>query len=211
MKKKDWVPKTKLGKLVASGEIKSMEEALATNLPLLEPEIVDILLPDLKRVILERRITVRVTDSGRRRSYRVTVAVGNENGYVGVGTGKAKEYRVALDKATRNAKINIIRVRRGCGSWECGCGLPHSVPFTVEGKSGSVRVVLKPAPRGVGLVAADAIKPVLQLAGIKDVWSKGYGNTRSTVNFALATVDALRKTYSTRLREEDLMKVGVDW
>jgi small subunit ribosomal protein S5 len=209
--KKDWVPRTKLGKLVASGQITSMEEALASNLPLLEPEIVDTLLPNLKRVILERRITIRVTDSGRRRSYRVAVVVGNENGYVGFGIGKAKEYRIALDTATRNAKVNIIRVRRGCGSWECGCGLPHSVPFTVEGKAGSVRVVLKPAPRGVGLVAADAIKPVLELAGIKDVWSKGYGNTRSTINFAQATINALKQTYSTRLREEDLTKVGVDW
>lgn len=209
--KKDWIPRTKLGKLVASGQIKSMEEALATNLPLLEPEIVDTLLPNLKRVILERRITIRVTDSGRRRSYRVAVVVGNENGYVGFGIGKAKEYRTALDTATKNAKVNIIRVRRGCGSWECGCGLPHSVPFTVEGKAGSVRVVLKPAPRGVGLVAADAIKPVLELAGIKDVWSKGYGNTRSTINFAQATINALKQTCSTKLREEDLTKVGVDW
>ena len=209
--KEDWIPRTKLGKLVASGQIQSMEEALATNLPLLEPEIVDALLPGLKRVILDRAVTIRVTDSGRRRAYRVAVVVGNENGYVGFGIGKAKEYRTALDKATREAKLNIIRVRRGCGSWECGCGLPHSVPFKVEGKAGSVRVVLKPAPRGVGLVAADAIKPVLQLAGIKDVWSKGFGNTRSTINFAQATINALKQTYSTRLRAEDLLKVGVDW
>ncbi len=209
--KEDWIPRTKLGRLVASGQIQSMEEALATNLPLLEPEIVDTLLPGLKRVILDRSITVRVTDSGRRRAYRVAVAVGNENGYVGFGIGKAREYRVALEKATREAKLNIIKVRRGCGSWECGCGLPHSVPFKVEGKAGSVRVVLKPAPRGVGLVAADAIKPVLQLAGIKDVWSKGYGNTRTTINFAQATLNALRQTYSTKLRPEDLAKVGVDW
>ena len=209
--KEDWIPRTKLGKLVASGQIQSMDEALATNLPLLEPEIVDTLLPGLKRVILDRAITIRVTDSGRRRAYRVAVVVGNENGYVGFGIGKAKEYRIALDKATRNAKVNIIKVRRGCGSWECGCGLPHSVPFKVEGKAGSVRVVLKPAPQGVGLVAADAIKPVLQLAGIKDVWSKGFGNTRSTINFAQATINALKQTYSTRLRPEDLLKVGVDW
>ena len=209
--KEDWIPKTRLGKLVASGEIKSMDEALATNLPLLEPEIVDKLLPGLKRVILERTVTIRVTDSGRRRAYRVAVVVGNENGFVGFGIGKAKEYRIALEKATKEAKLNIIKVRRGCGSWECGCGLPHSVPFKVEGKAGSVRVVLKPAPRGVGLVAADAIKPVLQLAGIKDVWSKGYGNTRSTINFAQATINALKQTYSTRLRPEDLAKVGVDW
>ncbi len=209
--KKEWKPKTKLGKLVASGQITSMEEALATNLPLLEPEIVDTLLPNLSWVILERRRTVRVTDSGRRSSWRVAVVVGNRNGYVGVGVGKAKEYRDALNKAIKEAKLSIIKVRRGCGSWECGCGLPHSVPFKVEGKAGSVRVVLKPAPRGVGLVAADSIKPVLELAGIRDVWSKGYGNTRSRINFALATYRALKQTTTTRLRPEDLAVVGVDW
>ncbi len=207
----DWVPKTKLGKMVASGQINSMEEALATNLPLLEPQIVDTLLPNLKRVILDTKVTVRVTDSGRRRAFQVAVVVGNENGYVGVGIGKASERRIALEKAINDAKLNIIRVRRGCGSWECGCNLSHSIPFQVEGKSGSVRVVLKPAPRGIGLAVADAIKPVLQLAGIKDVWGKGFGNTRTTINFALATIDALKKTYSTRLRKEDLLKVGVDW
>ena len=209
--KKDWTPKTKLGKLMASGEIKSMEEALATNLPLLEPEIVDTLLPGLRWVILERRRTVRVTDSGRRSSWRVAVVVGNGNGYVGLGVGKAKEYREALDKDIKEAKLSIIRVRRGCGSWECGCGLPHSVPFKVEGKAGSVRVVLKPAPRGVGLVAADSIKPVLELAGIKDVWSKGFGNTRSRISFALATYRALRHTTTTRLTPDALSIVGVDW
>ncbi len=208
---KDWVPKTKLGRLVASGEITTMEEALATNLPLLEPEIVDRLLPNLETVVLSRNVTVRVTDSGKRRSFQVAVVVGNGNGYVGVGLGKGKEYRAALNAAIADAKVNIIRVRRGCGSWECGCGLPHSVPFKVEGKSGSVRVILLPAPRGVGLAAADSIKPVLRLAGIKDVWEKAFGNTRSTYNFARAVVDALSKTTRTKMTPEVLQRVGVDW
>lgn len=209
--KGDWVPRTKLGRLVAAGEINSMEEALATNLPLFEPEIVDVLLPGLQVVVVKRWSTVRVTDSGKRRSINVAVVVGNKNGYVGFGIGKAKDVRTAREKAIKEAKLNIIRVRRGCGSWECGCGLPHSIPFQVEGKAGSVRVVLKPAPRGVGLVAADAIKPVLELAGVKDVWSKGYGNTRTTINFIQATINALKQTYSLRFRENDLTKVGVDW
>ncbi len=207
----DWVPKTRLGRLVANGDITTMEEALATNLPILEPEIVDRLLPNLRHVVLDSGITVRVTDSGRKRQIRVTVVVGNGDGYVGVGIGKGREYRLALQKAIKDAKLNIIRVRRGCGSWECGCGLPHSVPFKVSGKAGSVRVTLLPAPKGVGLAAADSIKPVLELAGIKDVWEKARGNTRTTTNFALAVIDALKKTTTTKIRPEILKNVGVDW
>ncbi len=208
---KDWVPKTKLGKLVYAGEITTFEEALKTNLPILEPEIIDKLLPNLETVISDVRVTVRVTDSGRRRSFRVAVLVGDGNGHVGFGIGKASEYRPALMDAIKTAKLNIFRVRRGCGSWECGCGRPHSIPLRVEGHAGSVRVVLKPAPRGTGLVVADAIKPVFRLAGIRDVWSKGFGNTRSTINFIQATLNALKKTTSTKLPKEEFMKVGVDW
>ena len=100
-----------------------------------------------------------------------------------------------MNKAIRDAKLNIVPVRRGCGSWECRCGEPHSVPFTVVGKSGSVRVIIKPAPKGTGLVAGEVAKVVLRLAGIRDVWMDTFGETRTTVNFAKATVNALRNTY----------------
>ncbi|MGB9831584.1 MAG: 30S ribosomal protein S5, partial [Fervidicoccus fontis] len=100
------------------------------------------------------------------------------------------------EKAITNAKLNIVPIRRGCGSWECMCGSPHSVPFITRGKSGSVEIVLYPAPKGTGLVAGDIAKIVLRLAGIKDVWSKSFGETRSTYNFAKATYNALKNTYS---------------
>jgi small subunit ribosomal protein S5 len=209
--KDEWVPRTKLGRLVANGDITTMEEALDSGLALLEPEIVDKLLPGLQSIILETAATVRVTDSGKRRSIRIVVAVGNGNGYVGVGIGKAKDFKVALKKAIDNAKLNIIRVRRGCGSWECGCGTPHSIPFTVHGKAGSVRVTLKPAPKGLGIVAPDSVKPIFQLAGIKDIWTKARGNTRRTINFAQAIIDALKQLSSVKIREQDLKKLGVDW
>ncbi|MCE4623978.1 MAG: 30S ribosomal protein S5, partial [Caldisphaeraceae archaeon] len=127
--------------------------------------------------------------------YRATVAVGNEDGYVGVGKSKARQFRDSISKATRNAKLNITPVRRGCGSWECTCGEPHSVPFVVSGKSGSVTVILKPAPKGTGLVAGDVAKKILRLAGIKDVWVNSFGETRTSYNFARATYMALRNTY----------------
>ncbi|MBD3185681.1 30S ribosomal protein S5, partial [Candidatus Bathyarchaeota archaeon] len=100
----------------------------------------------------------------------------------------------AIRKAISLAKLEIIPVRRGCGSWECGCGEHHTVPFKVQGKVGSVEIELIPAPKGVGLAVADTAKTVLSLAGIKDVWSKTKGRTRTTANMVKATYEALRKT-----------------
>ncbi|NAZ11222.1 MAG: 30S ribosomal protein S5 [Desulfurococcales archaeon] len=191
----EWVPRTRIGKMVKEGKITSIDEIFAMNVPILEPEIVDYLLPDLKHEIIDVGIVQKQTDAGELSRFRVVVIVGNENGYVGIGKGKAKQLRFAIEKAIINAKLNIAPVRRGCGSWECMCGTPHSVPFTVSGKSGSVRITLYPAPKGTGLVAGDVAKVVLRMAGIKDVWSKTLGETRTTYNFARATYNALVNTY----------------
>jgi small subunit ribosomal protein S5 len=90
--------------------------------------------------------------------------------------------------------MNVIGIKRGCGSWECGCGLGHTVPFEVKGKTGSVEVRLLPAPRGLGIASGGTAKKVLEIAGIKDVWTKVSGETRTTLNFAKATFNALIKT-----------------
>ena len=190
----DWVPRTRLGRLVADGKIKTMDEALASDLPLKEPEIVDILLPDLEDDVLEISMVQRMTDSGRRTKFRVTAVVGNRNGYVGIGTGKASQVAPAIQKAINNAKLNIFKVQRGCGSWECGCGGEHSLPFKVTGSCGSVRVTLIPGPKGLGIVAGDVAKRVIELAGVNDGWSFTKGQTKTTVNFARATYEALKKT-----------------
>ncbi len=189
----DWEPKTKLGKMVKSNEITSIDEILDKKKVILESEIVDYLLPNLKSINLGVNVTQRVTDSGRRMSYRAVVLVGDEQGHVGVGVAKSSEYRKALDYALKNAKKNIIRVEMGCGSWECKCDLKHSIKFQVEGKESSSIVVLKPAPRGVGLAANDTVKAVLSLVGIKDVWAKVRGSTRNRYNVVLATIKALKK------------------
>jgi len=190
-----WVPRTKVGRLVREGKITSLKEIFDRNLPLLEPEIVDYLLPDLVYERIDVNLVQKVTDAGRVSRFRVVVVVGNGDGFVGIGSGKARQYLVALQKAIRNAKLNITPVRRGCGSWECACGEPHSVPFIVSGKAGSVRIILKPAPKGTGLVAGDVAKKVLSMAGIKDVWTQTFGETRTTYNFAVAVLDALKNTY----------------
>ncbi|MEM1686120.1 MAG: 30S ribosomal protein S5 [Acidilobaceae archaeon] len=191
-----WVPRTRVGKLVKEGKITNIEEIFRRNLPILEPEIVDMLIPGLEHEVIDVSIVQKMTDAGRITKYRAVVIIGNREGYVGIGKGKARQFRFAIEKAITNAKLNIIPVRRGCGSWECTCGEPHSVPFTVRGKSGSVEIILKPAPKGTGLVVGDIAKVVLRLAGITDIWSYTRGETRTTYNFARATYNALRNTYS---------------
>ncbi len=192
--KVEWVPQTRLGKLVKEGQVTTMGEALASGLPIREYQIVDALIPEIRDEVLDINMVQRMTDSGRRVKFRATVIVGNGDGFIGIGEGKDVQVGVAIRKAIDTAKMNIISIKRGCGSWECGCGLGHTVPFEVKGKAGSVEVELKPAPRGLGLASGGTAKKVLEIAGIKDVWTKVYGETRTTINFAKATFDALMKT-----------------
>jgi small subunit ribosomal protein S5 len=181
--------------MVKEGQISSIEDLFQLGLPIREPQIIDVLLPDLQEEVIDINLVQKQTDAGEKSRFKATVIVGTDAGYVGIGEGKAKEIGPAIRKAILRAKINLTPVRRGCGSWECGCRDPHSVPFKVDGKTGSVRVTLIPAPKGVGLVAADTIKVVLRLAGIHDIWSRTRGNTRTTLNFAHAVYEALRQTH----------------
>jgi len=191
----DWVPRTNLGRLVKEGHINSLEEILYNNFRIREPEIVDVLFPDLRQEVVDVTMVQRQSDSGQQKSFRVTVVVGNGEGVIGIGVGKAPEFVPAVRAAEARAKLNITIFRRGCGSWECRCGEPHSIPFQVKGRSGSVTVTLRPAPKGTGLVTADVGKIVLRIAGLKDVWSITKGRSRTSSNFAKAFVDALAQTY----------------
>ncbi len=200
-------PKTQLGKAVKAGEITDIGEVISTGQRVLEAEIIDALIPDLESEFMlagqakgkfgggKRRIfrqTQKKTAEGNKPIFAVIAAVGNRNGYVGVGKGRSKETRPAREKAIRNAKTNLIQIARGCGSWECACGDPHSIPFKIRGRCGSVRIELIPAPRGTGLVVENDLKKVLALAGIKDVWSKTFGQTGSRENLVEACIKALK-------------------
>ena len=196
----EWAPQTRLGRLVKEGQVTNMSEALESGLPIREPQIVDALLPEIRDEVLDINMVQRMTDSGRRVKFRATVIVGNGDGFLGLGEGKDVQVGIAIKKAIDNAKMNIRGQNRGCGSWECGCGLTHTVPFSVKGKAGSVTVELKPAPRGLGLAAGGTAKKVLEIAGIKDVWARAKGETRTTLNFAKATVDALMKTTTMKVK-----------
>jgi small subunit ribosomal protein S5 len=205
----EWMPKTRLGRLVAEGQITTMSDALRTRLPLREPEIVDVLLPELADEVLDVNMVQRMTDSGRRVKFAITVVVGNRDGFVGFGRLKGKEVGPTIRAAIDVAKLNMIEVKRGCGSWECGCLTPHSLPFEVVGKSGSVQVMLRPAPRGTGLAVGDIAKSVLEMAGIRDAWGFAKGHTKTTINYSIATFDALVKTSKIRVSEEQRNRLKI--
>jgi len=211
--RKLWLPKTKLGNRVLKGEYATIDDVLKTGELILEAGIIDYLVPDLKEEIIyiggspgkgggTRRTatkrTARMHKSGRRFKLTALVVIGNENGVIGIGKASSREHRIALEKASEQAKINVIRVRRGCGSWECGCGGEHSVPFRAQGKYGSVQVKLIPAPKGVGVVANDTTKKMLGLAGIRDIWVKTEGQTSTRQNLAYAVFDALKNLNTTK-------------
>ncbi len=191
-----WVPRTRLGKMIQEGRITSIEEIFMGGFQLREPQIVDTLLPDLQEEVINVNLVQKQTDAGEKSRFKAIVAVGNRDGYIGMGSGKASQVRNAIEKAAADARLNIVPIRRGCGSWECGCGKPHSTPFNTEGKCGSVRVDVIPGPRGLGLVASEVAKVILGLAGIKDCWTRSYGSTRTVPSFAYAVFQALKKTYS---------------
>lgn len=203
-----WTPKTALGRLVKNGEIKNVVDALSTGEIIMESEIIDILLPGIESDMLwigqsrgkfgggQRRLfkqTQKKTPEGNKPSFGTLAVVGNRDGIVGLGYGKSKDTVPAREKALRNAKLNVFMIRRGSGSWESDSKEPHSIPFEVEGKCGSVRIKLMPAPKGKGLVIEKNCARVLQLAGIKDIWSQASGQTRRTRNLVMALEDALRK------------------
>jgi len=191
----EWTPRTRLGRLVLEGKISSIEEIFAEGMKIREPEIVDMLLPDLQEEVIHIGIVQKQTDAGEKTRFKAIVVVGNGDGYVGIGSGKADQVRTAIEKAANEARLNVTIVRRGCGSWECGCGQPHSLPFETVGKSGSVVIKIIPGPRGLGLVASEVAKVILRLAGVRDCWTRSYGQTRTVPSFAYAVYNALKRTY----------------
>lgn len=196
-----WVPRTSIGKDVKEGKITSLVDVMSKGKAMLEPQIVDFLLPNLKTENVELSSTQRMTDSGRKAKYRAAVIVGDETEFVSVGAGKADEVRPAIETAVKNAKLNIVHVNLGCGSAQCNCKYRHSLPVVVSGKYGGVKVTLIPAPRGTGIVANKIIKKVLQLAGISDVWTTASGRTRNRYNTSMAVVNAIDQLNEIRVTQ----------
>jgi len=191
-----WVPKTILGKKVASGEITTMEEIYEKGFRILESGIVKKLLPDLKTEVIDVGLIQKMTPNGQSTRFKALVAAGNQNGWLGIGLGKSKQMRIAIEKANNAAFLNVVPVKLGCGSWECRCNFCHSVPFTVKGKSGSVTIEIIPGPRGLGLVAGGKIRNLLKLAGVKHAWTHTTGSTATMNSTSKALLECLRQTWS---------------
>jgi len=191
-----WIPKTNLGKKVAAAEITSMEEILENGLRIQEAGIIKKLLPDLKTEVIDAGIVQKMTPNGQSTRFKALVAAGNENGWLGIGRGKSKQMRVAIEKATTAAYLNVSPVKLGCGSWECRCDQKHSVPFKVRGRGGSVTIEILPAPRGLGLVAGGKIRNLLKLAGLKDAWTTAKGSTSTMNSTSKALLHCLGQTFS---------------
>ncbi len=212
--KESWKPKTALGKKIKDGAIDDINAVLDNGLKIMEAEIVDALLPNLDIDLLfigqskgkfgggQKRVfkqTQKKTAEGNKPKFATYAVVGNKDGYVGLGHGKSRETVPAREKAIRNAKLNVIKIKRGCGSWQCGCKEPHTIPFTVKGKCGSVIIKLIPAPKGTGLCVESECQKILGLAGIKDVWSRTRGQTSTKSNLINACMDALSKLMTTKI------------
>ncbi len=136
---------------------------------------------ELKEKVVNVSRVAKVVKGGRTFRFSVLVVVGDSNGRVGVGTGKSSEVPEAIKKATDDAKKNLVEVSLVNGT------LPHE--YTTN--FGSSKVILKPAVEGTGIIAGGAVRPVLELAGVKNVTAKTLGS-RNSRNVVYATIKALK-------------------
>ncbi|MEM2940907.1 MAG: 30S ribosomal protein S5 [Thermoproteota archaeon] len=195
-------------RMIKDGRVSTVEDVFNMGLKIREPEAVDLLLRKIREEVISVSPVQKQSDAGEKTRFRALVVVGDEDGHVGIGSAKAKQVRDAIEKAAKKARLNIIPVVRGCGSWECKCGEPHSIPSKTFGKTGSVSVALFPGPKGLGLAVGDVVKPVFRLAGIRDIWSKSKGATYTSHSFITAAYLALKRLYTTSLLVSEAGSIG---
>ena len=137
---------------------------------------------ELKDQVISIRRVTKVVKGGKNLSFSALVAVGNENGLVGIGKGKAREVPVAIAKAAQDAKKKLMEVPIK------GTTIPHFI----KGVHGGGEVVLRPASKGTGVIAGGAVRVIMQLAGIKDILTKSL-RSNNPISVAHATMDALKR------------------
>lgn len=187
--KPEWMPITRLGHLVKSNLVDA-QSIFTFGLSIKEPEIAEHLFGDtLKEEVLVVKSVQKQTKAGQRTRIKAVVAVGNENGVIGIGSKTAKEAAIAIRGAIGKAKCNIRPVKRGY--WGIKFGEEHTVPVKSHGKCGSVSIRVIPAPKGSGIRAGSVAKRIFMLAGVKDVFTSAQGQTCTNENFVKAAVMAL--------------------
>lgn len=147
---------------------------------------------NLKDKIVYVGRTAKVVKGGRRFNFSAIVIVGDENGHVGFGLGKAGEVSDAVTKATDAAKKSVVRVRI----------LKGTIPHQVIGRFGAARVMIRPATPGTGVIAAGGVRAILEMAGVKDVLTKSQGssNPHNTVKAAMNALEQLEDASSVAAR-----------
>lgn len=216
---KTWTPKTELGKDVLAGKYTTLSDVVKTGRKIMEPEITEYLEPSLQIDFINvgqakgkygggkrknSKPTQKKTREGNKMSFQMIAVSGNKNGVVGLGFGKSRETVPAREKAIKNAKTNLIQIRRGNGSWGSFGAGSTSIPFSVMGKCGSSTVKFIPAPVGTGLVVEQELRKMLELAGIKDVWSRTYGQTKNKINLMKAGFEALGQLQKVKLTPQTI-------
>jgi len=186
-----------LGRLVKKGIVEKLENIYYQSIPIKEYQIVDFLIAKAGKTLKEECMKIKSvqkqTKAGQRTRFKAVVAVGDEDGHIGLGSKVAKEVQNAMKGAVIAAKLNLVPVRRGY--WGNKIGNPHTLPTKITGKCGSVRLRLIPAPRGTGVVGAPPTKKILGFAGVYDCFTQSRGNTDTMENFVRAAYDALYKSY----------------
>jgi small subunit ribosomal protein S5 len=142
---------------------------------------VDELEPELKDQVISIRRTTKVVKGGKNLSFSALVAVGNENGRIGIGKGKAREVPPAISKAVEDAKKNLINIPLK----------KTTIPHFIKGVHGGGAVILRPASKGTGVIAGGAVRIIMELAGVKDILTKSI-RSNNPFSVARATMNALQ-------------------